>query len=159
MNIIAFFIVLIPLILQLLIINYLFTLEKNGCTCAMDYKRTYILSYLVVNMFVVLLSMFTDIFKNGSSTIGSFLLNIYGIAGIVNIVFVIKYVNMLKYKQCGCSESVYRDILYVFSIIDAFVLGMAVLLVFYFIFFNSNNKMLKKKVAGNKGTKKLRRYR
>jgi hypothetical protein len=94
-------------------------------------------------MIVVLLSIFSDIFKNGSSKFGSLLLNIYGIAGIVNIVFVIKYVNMLKYRKCGCSESMYRDILYVFSIIDAVVLGMAVLLVFYFIMSNSKNKMLK----------------
>lgn len=143
MDFITFFIVLIPFILQLLIINYLFKLEQNGCTCAMDYKRTYILSYLVINMIVVLLSIFSDIFKNGSSKFGSLLLNIYGIAGIVNIVFVIKYVNMLKYRKCGCSESMYRDILYVFSIIDAVVLGMAVLLVFYFIMSNSKNKMLK----------------
>jgi hypothetical protein len=158
MNIEAFVILLIPVVLQLLIINYLFKLEKNGCTCAMDYKRTYILSYLVINMIVVILSMFFDVLSIKSNFIGLLLLNLYSIAGIINIIFVIKYVNMLKDKKCGCSESVYRDILYVSSIIDALLLGMAILMFVYFIIFYKISLDVKGNKKGKNG-KKLRIYK
>ena len=158
MNIEAFVILLIPVVLQLLIINYLFKLEKNGCTCAMDYKRTYILSYLVINMIVVILSMFFDVLSIKSNFIGLLLLNLYSIAGIINIIFVIKYVNMLKDKKCGCSESVYRDILYLFSIIDALLLGMAILMFVYFIIFYKISLDVKVNKKGKIG-KKLRIYK
>ena len=84
------FIILFQIVLQLLIIRYLYNLE-NFCDCAMDYKRVYILLYLCAS----LLFMF---FRIAKINIGR-LANIYGIAGILNIYLVITYVNMLKNKQ------------------------------------------------------------
>ena len=137
----------LQLLLQGFIINYLFQLEKTGCECAMDYKRTYILSYLVINMVFVVLSMFSNILKYTSNNkVGSFLLSLYSVGGLLNIAFIIEYVNMLKAKKCNCSESVYRDLMYVFAIIDALVLGLAVLIAVYIILFSA-------KVNGGKGGK------
>ena len=123
------FIILFQIVLQLLIIRYLYNLE-NYCPCAMDYKRVYILLYLVAS----LLFMF---FRIAKINIGR-LANIYGFAGILNIYLVITYVNMLKNKQCSCSESIYRDILYITSIFDSIILVMGFLIIFYFIFCNLN---------------------
>jgi len=141
------------LLLQGLIINYLFHLESKGCECAMDYKRTYILSYLVINTIFVILSLFTNVLKyTANNKLGSFLLSAYSVGGILNIAFIIEYVNMLKAKKCDCSESVYRDLLYVFAIIDALVLGMAMLLVVYMILFSA-------KVNGKKRVVKRRKMK
>ena len=127
----------IQLLLQILIINYLYQLEEKGCECAMDFKRTYILGYMVLNTIFVILGTFTNIFKYTSNNkIGSFLMSIYAIGGIVNIAFIIEYVSLLKERKCECSESVYRDFIYVFAIIDAIILGMSFLLVFYIILFS-----------------------
>jgi len=118
--------------LQLLIIRYLFQLEEQGCECALTTQRTYILSFLVLNFIVSLLHIFTNVFEKAKdNTIGSLFMSLYSVAGIANIVFIIQYVNQLKARQCDCSESVYRDMMYVYAIMDAIVLGMAVLLVLY----------------------------
>ena len=131
---------------QLLIINYLFKLEKDGCRCAMDYKRTYILSYLVFTTFVLIFQFFFHSISllNINKYIIMFILIIFNIAGIINIVFIIKYVHMLKDRKCTCSESVYRDTLYVFTIIDACLLGLTVSLILYTFLFSTKNISYKK---------------
>ena len=137
--------------IQILIINYLFQLEKKGCECAMDYKRNYILSYLVINSVFIILHFFTDVFKyTSNNNLSSFLMSIYSVGGIVNISFIIQYVNILKAKKCKCSESIYREIMYLSAIIDALVLGFSFLLFFIIILYYSTNNLknnsIKKKV-------------
>lgn len=150
----------LQLLLQLLIINYLYQLENKGCDCAMDYKRKYILGYMVLNVVFVILSMFTNVLKNAfNSNIGSLLMSLYAIGGIVNIVFIIEYVNLLKEKHCECSESVYRDLIYVFSILDACTLVMSFLLALFVlvqVFFCSKkkNKVTKGKMKSKSKMKK-----
>jgi apolipoprotein N-acyltransferase len=118
----------------------------------MDYKRNYILSYLVMNALFIILHFFTNVFKYTSKNkFSSFLMSIYSLGGIVNIAFIIQYVNMLKAKKCECSESIYREIMYIVAIIDALVLGLAFLLFFIVILYSStynlkNNYKKKRKV-------------
>lgn len=137
MDTLSFTFSVISFIFQLLIINYLFKLEKNGCMCAMDYKRTYIFFYLVINTIFVIVNLSTNVYKHAKNNrFYSLLLNIYSGAGILNIAFIIKYVNMLKNKKCSCSKSFYRDLLYINSIIDAIIFGFSILLVSYIILFS-----------------------
>jgi apolipoprotein N-acyltransferase len=141
MNALSYLIPILIFVIQILIINYLFQLERTGCNCAMDYKRTYILTYLVINALFVILNLFTNVFKYTSNNkISSFLMSIYSLGGIVNISFIIQYVNMLKAKKCECSESIYRDLMYIVAVIDALVLGLALLLVFYVVSFSAKDK-------------------
>jgi hypothetical protein len=133
MHIILFLLSLIACILQILILNYLIKLEQDGCACAMDYKRTYILAFMIINFIITFISLFSDIFINPTTAVNLFLI-ILGIGSIINIVFIIQYVAMLKNKQCNCSESVYRDIMYYWSIIDAILLGMILLQIIFFMF-------------------------
>ena len=138
----------VQLLLQILIINYLYHLEDKGCKCAMDYKRTYILGYMVLNTIFFILSIFTNVFRyTRNNKIGSFLMSMHSIGGILNIAFIIEYVNLLKMRKCDCSDSVYRDIMYVFAIMDAIVLGMSLLLVLYIVLFSAkmNNVPVKSK--------------
>jgi hypothetical protein len=135
---------LIPIlisVIQISIIYYLFKLERTGCNCAMDYKRTYILAYLVINTLFVILNLFTNVFKYTSNNkFASFLMSIYSLGGIVNIAFIIQYVNMLKVKKCECSESIYRDLMYIDAVLNALVLCLSLLLVFYFVLFSAKDK-------------------
>ena len=133
MHIILFLLSLIAFILQILILNYLIKLEQDGCKCAMDYKRTYIVAFMIINFMITFISLFSDIFINPTPAVNLFLI-ILGIGSIINIVFIIQYVIMLKNKQCNCAESVYRDIMYYWSIIDAILLGMIVLQFIFFMF-------------------------
>jgi len=142
MKALSYILPILIFVIQISIINYLFQLERKGCKCAMDYKRTYILAYLVINALFVILHLFTNVFKyTSNNNLASFLMSIYSVGGIVNIAFIIQYVNMLKAKKCECSESIYRDILYISSIIDALILGLSLLLVFYVVLFSTKDNL------------------
>jgi hypothetical protein len=49
-------------------------------------------------------------------------------AAIVNMVFIFQYVEEMKKINCECSESVYRDMMFVLAILQAISIGLIVLL-------------------------------
>ena len=88
----------------------------RDCTCAMDYKRIYILLYLFTSLFMFRLEKTNR------------LLIIYYFAGIINIYFVIKYLTSLT---CDCSNSPLKNILYLYIIKDGLLItleGLSIIL-------------------------------
>lgn len=125
------FLPLIGVVLSSLIIYYVTSLEKIGCECAMGYKRTYILGYSVV---AIIYGLFMSIV--GADKVTRILLKnplllaffgLLGVAGIVNMVLTFMFVEEMKKKNCDCSESVYRDMMYVLAILQAISIGLAAL--------------------------------
>jgi hypothetical protein len=125
------FLPLIGVVLSSLIIYYVINLEKIGCQCAMGYKRTYILAY---NAVAILYGVSVAIF--GTDKFASMLLRhpllfiipgLLAAAGILNIVFTLMFVEDMKKKNCECSKSIYRDMMYVLAIIQAVSVGLAIL--------------------------------
>lgn len=123
--------------LSSLIIYYLVTLERLGCACAMNFKRNYILGYnavyitnTVVALFMGMPAIFGLYAKYPLLWLIPFILFI---GAIVNVVFVIQFVNELKREHCACSDSVYKDVMYVLSILGAIALGATALL-YVFVF-------------------------
>jgi len=125
------FLPLVGIVLSSLIIYYVTNLETIGCECAMGYKRTYILAY---NAVAVLYGVFMVIF--GADKVASILLKqpllfaipgLLAAAGVVNVVITLMFVEEMKKKNCECSKSVYRDMMYVLAIIQAVSIGLAIL--------------------------------
>ena len=113
-----------------LIIYYLKHLETIGCKCAMNYKRTYIMSYQI---FALAFGVGTLLSGNKmveyiveTSYAVPFLI-LLAVAAITNIVFTLMYVEELKKENCDCSESVFRTMMYIISIIQAATLGLTIL--------------------------------
>jgi hypothetical protein len=50
------------------------------------------------------------------------------VGSIINIIFTIQYVNDLKDKNCNCSESINREIMYIVAILRASVLVLTILI-------------------------------
>ena len=50
------------------------------------------------------------------------------VAIITNVVFTLMYVEELKKDNCDCSESVFRTMMYILSIISAITWGLVILL-------------------------------
>ena len=100
------------------IIYYLKRLETIGCKCALNFKHDYIFYFTCINLGVALLR-----FGVGSiaivRTIMLFVSIPLVIAAIVNIVYTIQYVDEMKKNNCNCSESIYRDLMYILAIINA----------------------------------------
>jgi hypothetical protein len=118
----------IGIVLSSLIIYYLKNLETIGCACAMDYKRTYILFYHVLSIFIGICGVFINLDILRKSNVVQL---IFMVISITNYVFTIQYVQQMKKENCNCSESVYRTMMYILSII--YFLSIAFLLfIFYF---------------------------
>lgn len=104
---------IVAIIIQLSILYYLWNLEKIGCKCAMDWRRDYIMAFIVIGLVYLCSYM---IYKDKLPLYFSL---IFMILGLINIVAVIQYVNKLKDDNCECSESVMRDIMYVIALFNA----------------------------------------
>lgn len=115
------------LVLQVLNVNYLYSLEAAGCECAMDFKRKYIMFYTGIFIVYSILSNF--IAPAFFISFAYLTLPVILVAGIINVVFTLQYVHQLQADNCKCSESVYRDILYAVGIINAASYGILALMV------------------------------
>uniref|UniRef100_A0A6C0JLT4 Uncharacterized protein n=1 Tax=viral metagenome TaxID=1070528 RepID=A0A6C0JLT4_9ZZZZ len=125
----------ISIFLAILIIYYLKRLETIKCDCALNFKRKYILGFTSLSL---LLSISNFLFK-GYKIYIKFLLLIYVpwiIATITNVIYTIQYVSELKKTKCECSESVYREIMFILAILNSITISLAVLIII-FIFVQS----------------------
>ena len=126
----------INLTLNSLIIYYLNNLKNIGCSCAMNYKRDYIMAYSGI---IIAMNVLTIGYGGTEKVAGLYIkypilcgvLAAAVIGSIVNVVFTLQYVEEMKRINCECSESVYRDMMFILSIIQAASLGILILLLAY----------------------------
>ena len=57
----------------------------------------------------------------------------YMIAAIMNLVFTIQYVDEMKKINCDCSESVFREMMYILAIINACVWALSILIIIFIL--------------------------
>lgn len=101
---------------------YLLRLERTGCKCAVDYKRTYIMTFLAVRI-IMLLAM----------NLVGWTVPALGIAmapaDVVFVVFALQYVHSLKQQKCTCSQDAARDVLQIVAIVDVVIAALVMLLI------------------------------
>ncbi len=120
---------IIALILNAFLLNYIFRLETMGCECAKDWRRDYIQYYLIF-MVIYILVQFWLLMKDDMSSFVTFTVAmnlIMFVLGILFVVFALQYVHKLKVAKCECSEDFARDVLQIVAIIDAIVYGIKAL--------------------------------
>lgn len=127
-QIVMFVFGIIFVVIQLLILNYLFRLEKTGCECAMDWRRSYTMFFLVLTLLYTVSALFID-----RSTI-PILQTVMVVLGLVNVVVVLQYVHKLKEEKCACSESIYREIMMYGAIFNAIVYSALLSILIFFLF-------------------------
>jgi hypothetical protein len=106
---------------------YLKHLETIGCKCSMNYKRTYIMFYHIFGLVfgsAQLLSGGKLVEYIVESRYAMPFLSVLVIAIITNIVFTLMYIEELKKDNCECSESVFRTMMYILSILAAALWGL-----------------------------------
>jgi short-subunit dehydrogenase involved in D-alanine esterification of teichoic acids len=80
---------------------------------------------------VYLLAFNVSIFNLANNTLYNIYNNIrsvFGIFSIINIVIVIIFINKLKEINCECSEDIVREVYWIYNIVLASYIGIAVLL-------------------------------
>lgn len=109
------FFIILSILLDAYILSYLFHLEKEGCVCAVNWRRTYIMIFIAFSFVLAILSLFhVDILTS------SLVLGFYSVLSIFNVIVVLQYVDMLKKEKCSCSASLAREIMQAIAVLYAF---------------------------------------
>lgn len=127
-NIVLLLFAIFFVVIQLLIINYLYKLETTGCKCALDWRRNFIMFFLVIAIVNLLVTSFLTHEQI------PFIQTLVTVLGLVNVIVTLQYVNKLKIEKCECSKSIYREIMMYVAIFDAIVYSSALVLVVYVLF-------------------------
>ena len=99
-----------------LIIYYLNYLQQIGCKCSLTLQRNYIYYYTIVLFVINLVSIFFQKKLKELAVIIFPISIILLIAGIINIVYTIEYVEDMKKQNCECSESMIKDLMFILAI-------------------------------------------
>jgi hypothetical protein len=146
----------ISIFFSILIIYYLKRLDTIKCNCSLNFKRNYILGFTSLSL---LLTMSNLLFRNYKIFVNLMLIMYipWVIASITNVIFTIKYISELKKNKCECSESVYREIMFILAIMNALVMGLSFFIILFVLiqipelrslklYKKSYNKMIKTKI-------------
>lgn len=129
------------------IIYYLHYLENIGCKCSLIFQRNYIYYYTIVLFFVNLISiLFHTNLKEFHISIQLLPISmILLIAGIINIVYTIEYVQDMKKQNCKCSESFIRDLMFIIAILQiaAFIIVILTMISIITLKINPNKYITK----------------
>ena len=126
--------ILTPPILGLI---WIMKLKKEKCLCSENWMREYINYYyifIIIHslLMIILTLIYGPLFDREVPLIYIFLLSL----NIISYFIIVYYIDMLKYNKCKCSESIKRDILYVWHIIQI-IFGIISLFTLLYIMYNN----------------------
>lgn len=138
MTVISYISPIINLFISGTIIYYLYYLEKINCKCSLTFQRNYIYYYTIL---IFIINAITIFFQKKLKEISLAILPIsimLLIAGLVNIIYTFEYVNDMKKQNCKCSESIIRDLMFIFAILQSFVIIIFFLTILSIFIFKVN---------------------
>ena len=121
-------ILLIVLLVNILIVNYVRKLERVSCDCSQNWKRDYIKYYslvtVIVTVFIALIPLFLQL-ANVKYNVTKFLSNkfvvlisyLYTLFGIANVYALFTYSQQIVLSRCDCSHSWERTFMYYYSML------------------------------------------
>lgn len=142
----GFLVILIVLLINILIVNYVRKLEMITCECSNEWKRDYIKIYslltIVITSLICLIPIFMHIVNldyNIKSLLSSkfitTLSTLYTLFGLVNVYALFTYSQKIVLSDCKCSKSWERTFIYYYSmLIMSIYLFLASLLVISIIY-------------------------
>ena len=127
------------ILINLLILNYIFKLEKISCECSKDWKRDYIKYFSYISI-VIILIMFCfavsgkkNLMKLMKNKFFIIFINLFSIASLVNIYSLFKYSQQMVLSLCECSKSWERTFIYYYSMI---IMSVYIFIISSIIFFS-----------------------
>lgn len=134
-------ILLITALVNMLIFNYVYKLEKSKCSCSNGWKRIYIKYYSLLTIFVCII-LIGNIIPNISQIYLKFISFVYFIFGLVNVYALFKFSQHIVINKCNCTKSWERIYIYYYSmIIMSLYLFLSMFLLFKQLFKNEIKKL------------------
>ena len=124
------------LALYVYLVNYMIQLERIGCECSVDWRRTFIKTYML--FIIIYLSLLFILTLFGKEHMLRFVAMIMFFVNIFFIIVVYQYVKYLKDTKCECSASLARNVLELFNYIQIFLLLFSLLNGIFAILFISH---------------------
>ncbi len=104
-------ILLIVLLVNTMIINYINGIEKDNCDCSSNFSTRFVKYYSLITIILTLFIIF-----NKEKQIQK-LLDIYVIVGILNIYLLFKVFQDIKKNSCVCKKKWGFNLIYFYSMI------------------------------------------
>lgn len=119
-----FLLIILSLIVNIIIINYVQKLEEKKCECSEDWRRDFIKIFSIVTVLLIIFIIILNIIKVSIPTIllrlFRVLFGLYGLVAIVNIIALFTYAQkMMTSCDCDCSKEWERTFIYYYSILIA----------------------------------------
>jgi len=129
------------LLVNILIFNYVYKLEKITCECSENWKRDYIKYYSFATIIIITLIAIIK-FSNISYSAGAarFLSTLYSIFGVVNIYALFTYSQTIVIDHCDCTKSWERTFIYYYSMIMLVLYLLMISSIFFMVLFASDVK-------------------
>ena len=123
-------VILIVVLINIIIFNFIYKLEKNKCDCGNKYKKNFIKYYTLLTIFIGILFII-GILKVFTHSILKLLSTIYSVLGLVNIYLLFRLTQNLVIKKCTCSDTPDRTFVYYYSMV---VMSVYVILITILLF-------------------------
>jgi len=163
----GFLVILIVLLINILIVNYVRKLEMITCECSNEWKRDYIKIYSLLTIIITSLICLVPLFMhlvNLDYNIQSLMTNkfvttvstIYTFFGLINVYALFTYSQKIVLTDCKCSKSWERTFIYYYSMlvmsIYIFLVSLLVIAIIYSGKFRLDKNFIKdlKKTIKNK---------
>lgn len=135
---------LLAVIINVYLLIYLMNLANIGCKCALNWRRNYIMFFIVLSLILSVASVFSyDILTS------SIVMSVFTVASIANVVIVLQYISMLKKEHCECSEDLAREIMQFIAILYAFFYVLLFVVLLFTGFKAVEVTKMAKTLAGN----------
>jgi hypothetical protein len=109
-------VMLIVVLINIIIFNFIYKLEKNKCLCSKGYKREFIKYYALLTIFIGIIFIIGAL-KILPSPVLNLLSTIYSVLGLLNVYLLFTLTQGLVIKKCTCSNSWDRKFVYYYSMI------------------------------------------
>ena len=123
------------------ILYYLIRLEQTGCACALNWRRDYIMGFIIFIFITQIIAFFT----HKKVMAGAWLSGILFVLSIANMVIMFQYIHYLKEQKCKCSDDSGKKVMQIVAIFQICMTIFGALTVLYLgmHLFNTQKKIKK----------------
>lgn len=115
--------------LYIIFLVYLFKLEKIGCKCALNWRRNYMIIFLIFALTSNFISLVIPEIK-----LDILLILASSVLSLMFVIISIQYVQKVKADKCDCSKDLTREIMYYYSWIMLILFILSFTLSFYLVY-------------------------
>lgn len=115
--------------LYIVFLVYLFKLERIGCSCALNWRRNYMIVFMIFALSSNLVSIIVP-----SLRLNVVFVIISAVLSLMFLIVTIQYVQKLKNDKCDCSKDLTREIMFYYSWIMLVLFWLSVAILLYVLY-------------------------